>query len=190
MGHVIIRRSEPVESLPLRHIGALHGKHDVYVLVENDVARWQAQIGWGEAGALAFRDEVIWSSAGVAIIGGGAEVYFLDLAAGETRLHTPVRGCFGGLALEGAPNAELLFILGCSDVLAYQPSLQLLWCARDVAVDGITFSGVEGTRVGVNAEMDPPGGWFAVELDLATGNEISRRPDFTAGYVGLYGSKD
>jgi hypothetical protein len=107
-------------------------------------------------------------------------------------LHTPVRSYFGELALHPAASAEqeMLFILGCSDVLAYGPSLRPHWRAEDVAVDGITFRGVEGTAVLVSAEMDPPGGWFDVELELATGREISRRPAFTAGYVGIYGSKE
>jgi hypothetical protein len=61
--------------------------------------------------------------------------------------------------------------------------------ARDVAVDGLT--GADGCHDGgvliVNAEMDPPGGWFEVVLDARSGRDLGRTPSFSPGYVGVYG---
>ena len=64
------------------------------------------------------------------------------------------------------------------------------WIARDVAVDGIVFGEVEGPLLTVHAEMDPPGGWFAVTLDARDGRELDRQPALTPGYVGLYGAAE
>jgi hypothetical protein len=165
VGYAIIRQSEPLESLPLQHVGfGPQRNDDIYVLVEDGVARWQVGVGWGEASSTPFREEVSWPSADAVVIGGGSDVYFFDLRTGEIRLRAPVRTYFGHLALHTAPDTDLLFVLGCSDVFAYRPSLTLQWRAENIAVDGITFDGVDGSLVRVNAEMDPPGGWFAVDL--------------------------
>jgi hypothetical protein len=55
-------------------------------------------------------------------------------------------------------------------------------------VDGVLFKDPAGSRLRFSVEMDPPGGWFDLELDAVTGRELSRTPNFTDGYVGLYGS--
>ena len=45
----------------------------------------------------------------------------------------------------------------------------------------------EGAVAHLFAEMDPPGGWFAVEMDLLTGAELARRPAFSPCYAGYSG---
>jgi hypothetical protein len=133
-----------------------------------------------------FREQLVWPAAGVAVIGGAAEVHFLDLETSATRLHLPLKTYFGHLSLQGADREEMLFVLECSDILAVRASLELAWHTKDVAVDGIVFRRIEESRLWVGVEMDPPGGWFDVEIDLATGAEISRRPAFTKDYEGVY----
>lgn len=104
---------------------------------------------------------------------------------------------FGHLALAvvpalaaGADEGELLLILGWNDVHAIARDLSTRWIARDVAVDGLVFGAVDGSLLAVHAEMDPPGGWFAVTLDARDGRELGRQPAFTPGYVGLYGAAE
>lgn len=80
-------------------------------------------------------------------------------------------------------------MLGYCDVIALDRSLAIRWTAQDIAVDGIT--GADGCSDGdmliVQAEMDPPGGWFEVALDARTGRELRRVPRLSPGYVGIYG---
>ena len=94
---------------------------------------------------------------------------------------------FGELSLQRVEGTEWLFVLGWRDVHAFTPDLEEQWVSRDVAVDGITDGTVEGSVLHVHAEMDPPGGWFSVQLDVRTGRELAR-PAFTEEYVGLYGA--
>ena len=54
-------------------------------------------------------------------------------------------------------------------------TLAVRWVSRDVAIDGLTWTGRDGDRIQLSAEMDPPGGWVDVELDALTGRELSRR---------------
>jgi hypothetical protein len=171
----------------VRRIG--RSADDQYVLYEDDRPRWGVTIDWGDSASLPFREELVWPAAGVAVIGGGADVHFLDLETSQTRHLAPVQTYFGHLALHPDDPADpqaLLFILACSDILVFRSSLDLLWQAKDVAEDGIVFRRVEGKHLWVGAEMDPPGGWFDVELDLANGAEISRHPAFTDNYQGIY----
>lgn len=162
---------------PIHHIG--RRADDTYVLFYGETARWGVTIDWGDYAGSSFREQLVWPTAGVAVIGGGAAVYLLDLETAHIRLRVPLHLYFGHLALarDGAGD-EALFLLGCDEILAYRASLELRWHAKDVAVDGVTFDRIEGSRLWVRAEMDPPGAWFEVEMDLATGKELSRRPAF------------
>jgi hypothetical protein len=45
----------------------------------------------------------------------------------------------------------------------------LIWCARDLAVDGVQVSDVRDGLIFGSAELDPPGGWQPFVLDLITG---------------------
>lgn len=97
---------------------------------------------------------------------------------------------FGHLALdpgEEGVRPETLYVLGWTDAIAIDPSLETRWSARDLAVDGITFNGVSGPLIRLSVEMDPPGGWFEIELDSATGHERSRAEAFSDDYLGIYG---
>jgi hypothetical protein len=178
----IVRGAAMGAGAPIHHIG--RRADDAYVLFDGETPRWGLTIDWGERASLPFREELVWPAAGVAVIGGGSAVYLLDLETANIRLRVPLRVYFGHLALErDGSGEETLFLLGCDEILAYRRSLDLRWHAKDVAVDGVTFNRVEGSRLWVNAEMDPPGGWFAVELDLGTGKELSRQPAFSDDYL-------
>jgi hypothetical protein len=45
----------------------------------------------------------------------------------------------------------------------------LIWCARDLAVDGVQVSDVRDGLIFGSAELDPPGGWQLLVLNLITG---------------------
>ena len=177
----IVRGAELGGVVRVRQIG--RGADDTYVLFDGDAPRWGVTIEWRWA-TLPFYAELVWPAAGVAVIGGSQEVYCLDLETADTRLQLQLDGYFGYLVLDrDSSGEEILFVLGCEDIHAYRPSLDLRWHAKDVAADGITFNRIDGDRLWVNAEMDPPGGWFAVEIDLATGKELSRHPKFSDDYL-------
>lgn len=131
-----------------------------------------------------FKAELVWADQ--AVIGCGEAVYFLELSTGKLLQKLRVRGYFGYLVT----CEDRLFVCGMRDLHCFVPSRRELWCARDIAVDGVTGPTVEGAMVRVHCEMDPPGGWFDVELDLETGRELGRKPDFTEGYEGFYGKRE
>lgn len=158
-----------------------------------DVERWRVSLVLGDAAAWnPFREAIVWPRAHCVVAGAGERVHWIDLDTGMPRSTldlTPDQ--FGHLALAALPPAatptELLLVLGWTDVRAYTAEGTLRWHTRHVAVDGITFDRAEGSILRLHAEMDPPGGWFAVSLDATTGRELARHPDLLPGYVGLYG---
>ena len=94
---------------------------------------------------------------------------------------------FGDFGIATLGETSLLVLLTYTDVIAIDTELAIRWIARDTAIDGLLFCGADGDKITLRAEMDPPGGWFDVVLDAATGHEISRVPNFLPGYVGLHG---
>lgn len=167
------------------------------VLWRDSIERWRASLDFGDAAAWnPFREALVWPAAGRVVAAAGDYVHLLDLDTGALRATLILSlDHFGHLALVDLPNlpnlpdssTELLLVLGWTDVRAYDPAGILRWHARNVAIDGITFDQVDGSILRLHAEMDPPGGWFAVSLDAATGRELAREPAFTPGYRGLYG---
>lgn len=163
------------------------------MLWQGDVERWRTSLGLGEAAAWSpFSEAIIWPRARRVVAGAGDRVHLLDLDTGTlcgTLDLSP--DLFGYVELvdvaDGDSTTDLLLVLGWTDVRAYTADASLLWHARHVAVDGITFDALHGSILRLRAEMDPPGGWFAVSLDAATGRELDRHPAFLPGYHGLYG---
>ena len=165
------------------------------ILREGATERWRVRLEFGEhARWSSFREALIWPRQARVIAGAGARVHVLDLASGAPVVTIDLApDLFGDLRLAELPDdrgtpREALMILGWTDVWIYDAELTLRWRARDVAVDGVTFDEVVGSVVRLHAEMDPPGGWFAVSLNAANGRELGRRPALLPGYVGLYGA--
>ena len=167
--------------IPSRWLGARGQEGPVYQLRRGDHVLWTVGVDFGYASSFPFREQRVWAAAGVVVIGGGEVVYVLDAATGELRHEISVEGYFGHfkLARVAAPaggEEELLFVLGCRDVHAIDARLATRWVARDVAIDGIVFVELRDNAVIVSAEMDPPGGWVDVALDVVTG-ALLRRED-------------
>lgn len=158
-----------------------------------EIERWQVAVDRDDAASWnPFREALAWPLADRVIVGAGQHIHVLHLPNGELDTTWPLApDLFGHLALAevtpGTTSTELLLVLGWTGVRAYGPELRLRWHTRDLAVDGITFDHAHGSRIHLHAEMDPPGGWFAVTLDATTGEELVRTPDFSEDYVGLYG---
>jgi hypothetical protein len=148
---------------------------------------WKVHLDLGATHSSTFREEAVWTEAGLVAVGGNSTVVLVELATGVERCRLEVPSYFGHLSVDRVDGREWLFVLGWTDVHAFSPDLQQRWVSRDVAVDGITGGTVAGEVLQVHAEMDPPGGWFAVELDVRTGRELGRTPAFTAEYFGTLG---
>jgi hypothetical protein len=73
------------------------------------------------------------------------------------------------------PIDDVLYILGWRNVVAVDNSLQVRWVSRDLAIDGIVWKRSDGERIELAAEIDPPGGWVDVDLDVATGRILRGR---------------
>jgi hypothetical protein len=169
----LTRQQQPHPAVALSQVGV--GVDDVYVLFEGGHPRWQVGIGHGECASSSFRDELVWPHAGVAVVGGGCAVYVLDLATGALRLSLELDAYFGYLHLDpGEPDGreESLYVLSGTEVVAFDRSLTVRWRAADIAVDGILWGGITGQVLRVSAELDPPGGWRDVYLDVRTGSVV------------------
>jgi hypothetical protein len=157
------------------------------VLRDGDVERWRTTLDFAAArSGNPFAEALIWERADRVVAAAGDRVYLLELETGSVCATLELGADrFGYLVLVSAD--ELLLVLGWTDVRLYDRTAALRWHARDVAIDGITFAELEAEQLRLHAEMDPPGGWFAVTLDLGTGRELERRPALLPGYVGIYG---
>jgi len=156
---------------PSKWFGAGKELGSVYVVRQGDELLWSVGIDFGTTSHVPFHEELHWAATNAIVIGGGDVVYFFDVHSGELRAAIPVLSLFGHLALV---MDDLLLILGWTDVHAIDSQLQTRWIAKNVAVDGIVFGEVRDNAVIVSAEMDPPGGWVDVALDMRTGAELWR----------------
>jgi hypothetical protein len=149
---------------------------------------WRVDVDLGGTSPSPFREEAIWAEAGAVAIGGKSVVVLLELSSGAELRRIDVPSHFGHVAVQRVNGEEWLFVLGWRDVHAFAPNLAEQWVRRGLAVDGISGGTVEGHVLHLSAEMDPPGGWFDVQLDVCTGRELVREPAFTDDYVGIYGT--
>lgn len=184
-----VRRSSGAGELPTpvpvppAHPGAFD---DAYVCHRDGEPQWQVLVSWQAHAGVPFRAEVCWEAAGIAALGGGSAVHLVALASGAPVGRIDLPSGFGHLGLNERDGE--LSALGWTEIVAIDQTLAVRWRARDVAVDGLVYRGSRDGVLHVAAEMDPPGGWFDVTLDAATGRELSRRPAFTEGYRGIHGT--
>jgi hypothetical protein len=143
-------------------------------VLEGEHALWTLELPEHTRGN-PFRDARCWTAASVVAVGAGQRVDFHAIATGA-KVASIALGAgeggdgFGQLAF-GVDDT--LYVLGWRDVTAVAPSLAVRWVARDVAVDGIVWRDQQGPHLLLSAEMDPPGGWVDVILDVATGRRIT-----------------
>lgn len=145
---------------------------DRYALVGPDGrVRWSVPCARDVAGN-PFREALVWSAGGCVAIGEGGAVRLHAIDSGA--LLTTVSLDDDHFGHFGPSDLDVLYVLGWRHVLAIDHRRELLWRRRNVAIDGIVWSERRGGRLVLSAEMDPPGGWVAVELEAATGAELAR----------------
>lgn len=156
----------------------------VFEMYRYGVRQWSVGIDLGAAASNPFIEEYYWFEAGVVAIGGGDGAYLVDLADGTLRKAIPVPARFGHFARvtrQTGSADELFLVLSQTGIEAFDRDFSRVWIAENLAVDGLVCAGgvVQDDKIVVDAEMDPPGGWFEVELAFSTGRELSRRPVFS-----------
>jgi hypothetical protein len=141
-----------------------------YIARDGERVVWSIELHLNMNGS-SFREEIMWPAASVVAIGGGDAVHLVAVDSGTiARTISLGRDLFGHF---GEARDDVLYILGWRNVVAVDRDV-VRWVSHDVAVDGITWRGLDGDRIMLSAEMDPPGGWVDVELDAATGREVMR----------------
>ena len=84
---------------------------------------------------------------------------------------------FNNISVDGyfgyfVKNQDYIYILGCENIIAIDIDARFVWKSDNIAVDGIVCNGIEGHIMYISCEMDPPGGWEDMKIDLLTGNTI------------------
>ena len=79
-----------------------------------------------------------------------------------------VNGYFGHFEI----GEDRLYVLGCEDVMAFDDRMELLWQSESLAVDGVLCDDIDGDRMILSCEMDPPGGWVERVISLKDGSVL------------------
>ena len=115
---------------------------------------------------LCFSDAIIFAD--YLVIGNYYEgIYLVDLKDHKIE-NIKVAGYFGYFEV----NKDVLYVLGCEDVMAFSSKLDLLWKCDTLAVDGIICDRIEDDAMILSCEMDPPGGWVTRKISLLDGHII------------------
>lgn len=94
-------------------------------------------------------------------------VYFINLHDFEIK-NIEVQDYFGYFV----DDRDILYVLGCCYIMAFNSHLELLWKTDNLAIDGVVFKYIEGNTMTVSCEMDPPGGWIDRKISLLDGSVI------------------
>lgn len=146
---------------------------DQFSVLKDGTIVWQSAILW-ESHCSPFQAQVVWKEAGVILFGAHAEVYALDADKGKVIFHKRLDSYFGYFEFD--LSCRVLFVLTGTEVLCFNTAFRELWSTRGLAVDGVVCQELADDFMIVAAEVDPPGGWDRVKIDIATGREISRLP--------------
>jgi hypothetical protein len=144
---------------------------DCFELWEKGSLVWRVNIAW-EYVCSPFQAQLYWQQANAVLFGANDEFYALAVADGAVILHRKVPMYFGYFAIN--PFHDMLFVLAGQEVLAFNSHLQEIWSTQGLAVDGVVLKEIGENSLIVEAEMDPPGGWQRVIIDIKTGRELLR----------------
>jgi hypothetical protein len=152
--------------LVLGPLPGARGTAGAFVVVEEDNEPLLRIDLYSGPSCFAFEDAVVWS--GLVVIGWGERLHLVDLG---TRANTVIElgGYFGHLYAA----ADHLLVASCDRLMRIAPDRSILWHSAPLGIDGIIVDDVIEGVVHGRGEWDPPGGWIAFTLDLATG-EASR----------------
>lgn len=123
-----------------------------------------------DAGHSAFQD--LRCIDGTVFVGVGESVFVIQaLEQTSNRIH--LEDYFGHLYVPedfGLPSMGFGVLVASGTALFNLTATgELLWCTRDLAVDGVQVSDVRDGLIFGSAELDPPGGWKPFVLNLITG---------------------
>lgn len=148
-------------------IGAVpegRGTPDLYILVRDGEApllRIDAYLDRGKE-MDTFRCAIPWFER--VAIGLGHRMHLVDPVA-LTVATDVLEGYFCTLY----PTAERLLVASSERLYSYDASGTLRWSSPQVAIDGVVIDSCDDSAVVGRGEWDPPGGWRAFRLDVATG---------------------
>ncbi len=110
-----------------------------------------------------FTDAIVFND--YVIIGNYYEgIYAISLSDLSVR-NIKIKGYFGYFEID----KDVLYVLGCENVVAFSCDLEQLWESDDLAVDGVICEGIEDDTMMIACEMDPPGGWIRRMISLIDG---------------------
>lgn len=138
------------------------------------LVQWRVDTGVRPTAGNPFREAFDWADGGLVVVGGGTTMIALRPANGDLLSRRDVIDGFGHFAaVESRTLGPLLLVLGWCDVVALAPTLEVVWSARQLAVDGLLFRACDGETLHLSAELDPPGGWVEVALHVDSGARLS-----------------
>ena len=66
-------------------------------------------------------------------------------------------------------NNDVLYVLGCSNIIAFDKCAQMIWQSENIAIDGVTFQKIENDMMYVECEMDPWLSYDSLNIELPDG---------------------
>lgn len=152
-----------VPSVRLERRTSHAGTPDRYVLVERGTSRFRCEIFLTDPEAYPFEDVRVWHE--LLIIGYGSTLYCVDTVTRAARIY-PLNSYFGSVTT----GDGYYLVASAENILRIDRSTGAkLWESRSIAVDGVVISNVDDDTITGDGEWDPPGGWRAFALSLATG---------------------
>ena len=110
-----------------------------------------------------FTDAIVFGD--YVIIGNYYEgIYVISLSDYSVR-NIKIKGYFGYFEID----KDVLYVLGCENIVALDRDLEWLWESDYLAVDGVVCNGIEDNTMMIWCEMDPPGGWIKRKISLTDG---------------------
>lgn len=113
-----------------------------------------------------FTDAIIFND--YAIIGNYYEgIYAICLSDYSVR-SIRIKGYFGYFETDN----DVLYVLGCENIVALGHDLELLWESDVLAIDGVICNSIKDDTMMISCEMDPPEGWIERKISLTDGKII------------------
>ena len=150
-----------VTPVKLGRVPASEPTPDCFVLVEGDGYALRCDI-YDAANVSAFRDVRIWGT--LVVIGYERRAHCVDLQTHGAHTHT-LGSYFCGIYTD----ANCCLIASGEELLRVEDDGAAAWRSGRIAIAGVVVNDVTGDIIRGQAEWDPPGGWQAFEVSLATG---------------------
>ena len=147
---------------------------DCFDLLLDGKALWTVVVDWSSK-CSGYSRQLVWSDANCVLFGGNEEVFALELNSGKQLRHW-VLGA-GSYFCDFRELEDRMLILSGTEILSISDTLDLQWQTEGLAQDGVIWSKLcdDGTSFEVDAEMDPPGGWEEVTIDICSGKLLKRQ---------------